>query len=77
MTCELCSLCAAQPENAVPIGTFIDEKDDTELLEILPILHEMRSVDDVREVLSLRMAQLNAKQKAAANQKARFAGRHG
>lgn len=62
-----------QPENAVPIGTFIDEKDDTELLEILPILHEMRSVDDVREVLSLRMAQLNAKQKAAANQKARFA----
>ena len=66
--------CIVQPENAVPIGTFIDEKDDTELLEILPILHEMRSVDDVREVLSLRIAQLNARQKAAANHK-RVSGR--
>ena len=61
-----------QPECAVPIGTFIDEKDDTELLDILPILHEMRTVDDVREVLGLRVAQLHAKQRSSAQQKARF-----
>ena len=66
-----------QPECAVPIGTFIDEKDDTELLDILPILHEMRTVDDVREVLGLRVAQLHAKQRSSAQQKARFAQRYG
>ena len=66
-----------QPECAVPIGTFIDEKDDTELLDILPILHEMRTVDDVREVLGLRIAQLHAKQRSSAQQKARFAQRYG
>lgn len=30
-----------QPENAMPIGTFIDEKDDVELLDILPILLDL------------------------------------
>jgi RNA polymerase II subunit A small phosphatase-like protein len=33
-----------QPENAMPIGTFIDEKDDAELLDILPILLELQNV---------------------------------
>lgn len=33
-----------QPENAMPIGTFIDEKDDVELLDILPILLELQNV---------------------------------
>jgi NLI interacting factor-like phosphatase len=32
-----------QPENAMPIGTFIDEKDDVELLDILPILLELQN----------------------------------
>ena len=33
-----------QPENAMPIGTFIDEKDDVELLDILPILLDLVDV---------------------------------
>lgn len=33
-----------QPENAMPIGTFIDEKDDVELLDILPILMDLQNV---------------------------------
>lgn len=54
-----------QPENALPIGTFIDEKDDVELLDILPILLDIQGVEDVREHLSVRVAQLHNKQRAA------------
>jgi hypothetical protein len=30
----------------MPIGTFIDEKDDVELLDILPILLELQNVSE-------------------------------
>ena len=49
-----------QPENAVPIGTFIDDMDDQELLEITPILMGVEQVDDVREHLSHHIAQAHA-----------------
>lgn len=31
-----------QPDNAVPIGTFIDDMEDQELLEVLPQLLQVR-----------------------------------
>ena len=49
-----------QPENAVPIGTFIDDMGDQELLEITPILMGVEPVDDVREHLSHHIAQAHA-----------------
>lgn len=50
-----------QPENAVPIGTFIDDMDDQELLEITPIIMGVEQVDDVREHLGHHIAQAHAK----------------
>jgi hypothetical protein len=38
-----------QPDNAVPIGTFIDSMDDRELMDILPVLLAVEAVDDVRQ----------------------------
>lgn len=49
-----------QPENAVPIGTFIDDMDDQELLEITPIIMGVEQVDDVREHLGHHIAQAHA-----------------
>ena len=49
-----------QPENAVPIGTFIDDMEDQELMEITPILTGVEQVDDVREHLSHQIAQAHA-----------------
>lgn len=40
-----------QPQNALPIGTFIDDMDDRELLDMLPILMHLEKVDDVRQHL--------------------------
>ena len=40
-----------QPDNAVPIGTFIDDMEDQELLEILPVLFAVEKVKDVRQHL--------------------------
>ena len=37
-----------QPENAIPIGTFIDDMGDRELEGMLPYLERMRHVEDVR-----------------------------
>lgn len=56
-----------QPQNAVPIGTFIDEKDDVELMDILPILLEVapEQVTDVRDVLGKHVAALHAKQRGS------------
>ncbi len=49
-----------QPENAVPIGTFIDDMEDQELLEITPILMGVAQVDDVRDHLGHQIAQAHA-----------------
>jgi carboxy-terminal domain RNA polymerase II polypeptide A small phosphatase len=45
-----------QPENALPIGTFIDDPDDQELLECLEVLMGMAESEDVRENLAPVMA---------------------
>lgn len=42
---------AFQPENAVPIGTFIDDMEDQELLECLDLLMEVEKAPDVRPAL--------------------------
>ena len=40
-----------QPENAIPIGTYIDEPHDTELIDLLPYLEVLSGQDDVRKIL--------------------------
>ncbi|KAF8057716.1 CTDSP1 [Scenedesmus sp. PABB004] len=55
-----------QPANAVPIGTFIDDMEDQELLELLPQLLQVESVDDVRPYLGPNFATQEAAQQAAA-----------
>ncbi len=42
---------AMQPTNALPVGTFIDNMEDQELLDLLPVLQATEYADDVREVL--------------------------
>ena len=37
-----------QPQNALPIGTFIDDMEDRELLDMVPMLQRIPGVDDVR-----------------------------
>ncbi|KAK9828583.1 hypothetical protein WJX72_000867 [[Myrmecia] bisecta] len=51
-----------QPDNAVPIGTFIDDPEDRELLDILPILLAVEKVDDVRQHLGLHIANMHSGQ---------------
>jgi Dullard-like phosphatase family protein len=45
------SLCQ---NNAVPITGWVDDPNDTALLDILPFLEQVRSLRDVRSVLALR-----------------------
>ena len=40
-----------QPFNALPITTWFDDKNDTELYDLLPIISELSKVNDVREYL--------------------------
>ena len=40
-----------QPENAIPIRTFIDDEYDTELLKLIPLLESLAKATDVREAL--------------------------
>lgn len=44
-----------QPANAIPIGTFIDNMEDQELLDMLPLLSEVESVPDVRVFLGAHL----------------------
>lgn len=44
-----------QPENALPIGTFIDDMDDQELLECLDVLLEVEFAPDVRPSLAAEL----------------------
>lgn len=46
-----------QPQNALPIGTFIDDMDDRELLDMIPMLTTVSKVDDVRHHLVTMMQQ--------------------
>lgn len=49
-----------QPANAVPISTFIDDMEDQELLELLPQLLQVETVDDVRNYLGANLARSKA-----------------
>jgi len=40
------------PENAVPIDSWFDDPNDTELLDLIPFLEDISNVDDVCTVLS-------------------------
>lgn len=42
------------PENAIPVGSWFDDESDTELLDMLPLLDELVSVDNVRTALQIR-----------------------
>jgi Dullard-like phosphatase family protein len=39
------------PENAVPIDSWFDDENDTELLDLIPFLEDMTKVDNVMTVL--------------------------
>mmetsp|Transcript_17438 Transcript_17438/g.25943 ORF Transcript_17438/g.25943 Transcript_17438/m.25943 type:complete len:234 (-) Transcript_17438:63-764(-) len=39
------------PENALPILSWFDDENDTELLDLIPFLEDITKVDDVRTVL--------------------------
>mmetsp|Transcript_39869 Transcript_39869/g.55395 ORF Transcript_39869/g.55395 Transcript_39869/m.55395 type:complete len:340 (-) Transcript_39869:296-1315(-) len=43
-----------QPENAIPIGTFIGDNNDKDLLELIPFLTDLKDQDDVRDMLQIR-----------------------
>ena len=40
-----------QPDNALPIISWYDEKEDTQLYDYIPFLQALSSVDDVRPIL--------------------------
>jgi RNA polymerase II subunit A small phosphatase-like protein len=47
-----------QPYNALPIGTFINDMEDQELLDMVPVLQKIEGVADVREVLGANLYKL-------------------
>lgn len=51
---------AFQPENAIPIETFIDDMQDQELLECLDLLLAVEKAPDVRPALKMAMARSQA-----------------
>ena len=56
-----------QPDNAAPVGTFIDDPADAELLDLLPVLAAVEGVADVRQHLGFHVARmLEAQAQAAA-----------
>lgn len=40
-----------QPENAIPIRTYIDDEHDTELMKLIPLLESLAKESDVRQAL--------------------------
>uniref|UniRef100_A0A914VL07 Mitochondrial import inner membrane translocase subunit TIM50 n=1 Tax=Plectus sambesii TaxID=2011161 RepID=A0A914VL07_9BILA len=42
---------AFHPDNAVPVQSWFDDQNDTELLEIIPLLERLAGVDSVYTVL--------------------------
>jgi carboxy-terminal domain RNA polymerase II polypeptide A small phosphatase len=39
------------PSNAIPISSWFDDKNDTELLDLIPFLEDLKLVDNVISVL--------------------------
>jgi len=46
--------CVVQPDNAIPITSWFNDKSDRQLYELLPFLDSMLHVDDVSHVLQRR-----------------------
>lgn len=44
-----------QPSNAIPIQTWYHDQNDEELLNLLPLLHALAFLNDVRSLLDLRL----------------------
>eukprot|EP01103_Thecamoeba_quadrilineata_P012760 TRINITY_DN3373_c0_g1_i1.p1 TRINITY_DN3373_c0_g1~~TRINITY_DN3373_c0_g1_i1.p1 ORF type:complete len:231 (-),score=21.66 TRINITY_DN3373_c0_g1_i1:64-756(-) len=42
----------SQPENAVPVKSWFDDKEDSELLELIPLLESLSRADDVRKEIA-------------------------
>ena len=45
-----------QPENAVPILSWYDDPNDTELYKLMPLLMYLSKVPDVRQILGVTHA---------------------
>jgi NLI interacting factor-like phosphatase len=43
---------AFHPENAVPVGTWFDDPNDRELLELIPLMEELARCDNIYKVLN-------------------------
>lgn len=43
------------PQNAIPITSWFDDSQDTELLSILPFLDQLKTTSDVRTILDGRV----------------------
>jgi RNA polymerase II subunit A small phosphatase-like protein len=43
------------PHNAIPITSWFDDPKDSELLDLLPFLDELKKVDNVVKVLDTRL----------------------
>lgn len=41
-----------QPENGIPIGSFIDDRSDQELIDMLPFLEGLKDSEDARDYLT-------------------------
>lgn len=46
---------ALQPENGIPIATWLDDGNDEALLDLLPFLNALRFTGDVRSILGMRL----------------------
>lgn len=46
---------ASQPSNAIPIQAWYCDQEDEELLSLLPLLHALAFLNDVRSLLDLRL----------------------
>lgn len=40
-----------QPANAIPITSWYDDKNDTELIDLIPFLEDLKDVDNFQTVL--------------------------
>ena len=43
------------PSNAIPITTWFDDPNDTELIDLMPFLEDLKMVENVRLVLDNNM----------------------
>ena len=51
------------PENAIPVTSWFDDQDDTELLDLIPLLESINNVDDCVTALQTNFERYKASQK--------------